>query len=123
MKQQVFVTRLPHALLAWDSPAFVETLRSEIEALPCARLPLDAFTTQGGRVDAAGIKLTVLQATAHVGGLQVRIGVFFTELIGGCSCGDDILPVQTYGEFDVDIDRHDALARFKPRLDCSSPLP
>jgi len=107
------MTTLPRSLSAWGSPAFEHTLTAEIEALPAASLPLEALTTQGGRVE--GVTLRLLAAEASADGIRARLGVFFTEWVGGCSCGDGLIPVQGYGELALIIARGDGAARFTPR--------
>lgn len=109
------MVRLPLTLGAWGTPAFESTLRSELAALPPACLPLDALTTQGGRVE--GVTLRLLAAEACADAIRARLGVFFTEWVGGCSCGDGLMPVQGYGEIELTIARGDAAARFIPRAD------
>jgi len=42
------------------------------------------------------------------GGIQVRLGVFFSGVITGCSCADDLTPIKPqdeYGELHLVIDR------------------
>lgn len=107
------MVRLPLTVRAWGTPAFEPTLRSELAALPPACLPLDALTSQGGRVEGVGLRLLVAEASADA--IRARLGVFFTEWVGGCSCGDGLMPVQGYGEIELSIARGDATARFSPR--------
>lgn len=109
--------RLPDSLRAWGSPAFEAILHSEIAALPADSLPLDALTSQGGHVGATGMTTRLLEAEVLDHCIRARLGVFFTEWVGGCSCGDDPMPVQGYGELDLIIDRRDGSARFLPRAD------
>jgi len=104
--------RLPRARTAWGSPAFASTLKSEIEALPAGSLPLDGATTQGGRVGEQGITVTVLQAEDAGHAIHARVGVFFTEVVGGCSCGEEPMPVQAHCELQVEIAKADAMVRF-----------
>ncbi len=111
------MSRLPRARTAWGSPAFAATLKSEIEALPAGSLPLDGATTQGGRVAEQGIAVTVLQAEDAGHAIHVRLGVFFTEVVGGCSCGDEPIPLEAHCELRVEIAKADAVARFVPRPD------
>lgn len=108
------MSRLPRSLTAWGSPAFVITLKSEIEALPVGSLPLEDATTQGGRVGGEPIALAVLQAEDVGDAIHVRVAVFFTEVVGGCSCGDEPMPVQARCELRVEIAKADAVVRFVP---------
>lgn len=107
------MTALPESLRAWGTPAFAPTLTSELKALPPGCLPLDALTTQGGRVD--GVSLRLLAAETRNDAIYARVGIFFTELIGGDSCGDGCVAVPGYGEIELSIARSDAVAHFSPR--------
>ena len=44
--------------------------------------------------------------------IQAKVGVFFNEIIGGCSCGDDPLSENAYCELQVSIDKVTAEAEF-----------
>lgn len=106
--------RLPAALEAWDGggDAFTAALKRELTALPAGSLPLDRGTSQGGYVDENGLVVSVL--AAHDGGdaLRVRVGVFFTEIVASCGCGDEPMATPAYCELDVHIDRRTAAAAF-----------
>lgn len=104
--------RLPLSLQAWDTPAFVPTLKAEIEALPPDSLPLEAATTQGGRVGGERVTVSVLRAEDAGDAIRVRLGVFFTEVVGGCSCGEEAVALQARCELRVEIAKDDAAARF-----------
>ena len=104
--------RLPATLEAWGGGAFPAALKRELRALPAGSLPLQRGTAQGGLVDDSDIAVTLLQATEEPAVLRLRIGVFFTEVVGGCSCGDDPVAANAYCELGLEIDRHDATVRF-----------
>ena len=42
--------------------------------------------------------------------VQAKVGVFFSEIVGGCSCGDDPITVNAYCEILVSIDKKTAQA-------------
>jgi hypothetical protein len=106
------VAALPAALAAWGSDAFAAALKREIEALGPDVLPLQRATTRGGLVDAAGFEVTVISTSDDAGPLQARLGVFFQELIGGCSCGEEPVAASAYCELQLEIDRSSAAAAF-----------
>jgi hypothetical protein len=106
--------QLPQALAAFGSPAFASTLKQELLALDPARLPLESATQQGGVVDTTNLDLTVLGARDEGDRLEARIGVFFAEIVGGCSCGDEPLCATAYGQLLVTIRKSDATAHFHP---------
>lgn len=103
--------RLPESLKAWGESAFEDTLKRELEGLGPGVLPL-AQATQTGYVDDENLSLTVIRADADPDAIRVRLGVFFHEILAGCSCGDDPAVEPVYGEFEVVIERRTAAARF-----------
>jgi hypothetical protein len=48
----------------------------------------------------------------HGDWICARVGIFFNEVVGGCSCGDDPLSVNAYCKIQVSIDRASAEAEF-----------
>lgn len=83
-----------------------------MENLEASVLPLDKGTTQGGLVDDSNISATIINFTEEEGYIQAKVGVFFNEIIGGCSCGDDPLSENAYCEIQVSIDKATAEAEF-----------
>jgi hypothetical protein len=104
------VPRFTAALRDWGSEHFAATLKREILALGPSDLLLHRVTTQGGLVDGAGIDATILDTTEDDGALVVRVGIFFTEVVGGCSCGDEPASSQAYCEVQLRIDKDTAEA-------------
>ena len=101
-----------NSLSNWGLDSFSQTLKSEIENLESTALPLDKGTTQGGLVDDSNISVTIMNFTEEEGFIQAKVGVFFNEIIGGCSCGDDPLSENAYCELQVSIDKVTAEAEF-----------
>jgi hypothetical protein len=93
-----------------DTAAFAETLTREIAALAPGSLPL--VGEQGGRIDEADIGVTLLSQRADANRVDAVIGLFFTEVVGGCSCGDDPFVSQGYLELRLSIDRATGVAAF-----------
>lgn len=111
---------LADSLRTWGSAAFAATLKRELSALPSGSLPLARATTQGGQVDDRDLAITVLGASDDTDGLRARVGVFFTEIVPSCSCGDDPLEVNAYCVLRIDIDRGTAAAAFTIVADASA---
>ena len=105
------VTSLHNSLRAWNTATFAATLRAEILGLGAAALPLHEAAAAGS-VDAGDIELTVLGSTDSATEIHVNVGVFFTEIIAGCSCGDEPSTNNAYCELQVSIDKSTGLARF-----------
>ena len=106
--------RFAGALLDWGTPRFEQTLKNEIEALDVACLPLSRGTGSGGRIDGSDLAITVFSARENGPMVQARVGVFFTEIVGGCSCGDEPFSQPAYCMLQVIFDRQTACARFEP---------
>ena len=100
------------SLTNWGSDSFSQTLKNEMENLEASVLPLDKGTSQGGLVDDSNISATIINFTEEERYIQAKIGVFFNEIIGGCSCGDDPLSENAYCEIQVSIDKDTAETEF-----------
>jgi hypothetical protein len=95
--------RLLDAVRAWPSEAFARALKNEIESLPPGSLPLERGIACGGRVDDSRITATFLRSRDEGESIQADVGIFFEEVVGGCSCGDDPLAQNAYCELRVRI--------------------
>lgn len=105
--------RLPLSLAAWGSPAFAATLKQELEAQDAGCLPLQQGLSTGSAVLDNGFSVMVLGAEATPEAIRVRLGVFFSGIVAGCSCADDPTPVEAqneYCELVLTIDRAAATA-------------
>jgi hypothetical protein len=89
----------------WGSPTFADTLRDELQALGGGALPLHLGVNEGGMVDDSRLQVTVIRSSADEQTIQALVGVFFTEIVGGCSCGDEPQAKPVYCEMQVRIDR------------------
>ena len=105
------VTRLDNSLRAWETDAFAGTLKADILGLGAGVLPLHEAAA-GGCVDEGDIEITVLDSTDDATEIHVNVGVFFAEIIAGCSCGDEPSTSNAYCELRVSIDKATGLARF-----------
>ena len=104
--------RLPEALSRWPSDAFPEALKHELELLDSDALSLRQATSLGGPVDNASIKVMVLSTSDTGNAIEAEAGVFFDEILGGCSCGDDPAPQNSYCRLQIRIDKSSAEAEF-----------
>jgi hypothetical protein len=103
--------KLSNTLKAWGSTAFAQTLKEELEALAPGELPLDQGSASG-YVDTNGVVATVLSVTETDAYLRANIGLFFHEVLAGCSCGDDPALTSSYCQIRVSIDKVSAEAEF-----------
>lgn len=106
---------LPEALRAWPGEHFSATLKAEIEALPPGSLPLAEGGALGGYVDDGSITITVLGCEEHAAILKVFVGVFYGEILAGCSCSEDPEILNSYCELAASIDKHTAHTQFSLR--------
>jgi hypothetical protein len=106
------MVELHDALRDWGTDAFARSLKREMEGLGTGVLPLDRATAHGGHVDDADLVATVIDAADAVTFIRARVGVFFAEIIAGCSCGDDPFAQPAYCEIEVRIDKSTAVAVF-----------
>jgi hypothetical protein len=106
--------RFPRTLLADGVEACKTALKSELESLDRGTLPLASGTRQGGLIDDSRISATILEIHDGTDCLQARVGVFFTEIVGGCSCGDEPVSGPAYCSLSISIDTKTAEARFDP---------
>ncbi len=104
---------LLNAIQQWRSGAFEKALKNELENTQSHALPLEKGTSQGGYVDDSNISVTVLNHEDRENKIQVKVGIFFTEVITGCGCGDDPMPVNAYCEMLISIDKMTAEAIFE----------
>ncbi len=104
--------RFSRALQAWGSDHFAGLLKQELAALETGVLPLDRGGALGGYVDDSDMTVTVIAVTDDSDCVHARIGVFFRELLAGCSCGDEPSPINAYCELQVAIDKTTADVTF-----------
>lgn len=97
--------KLDAALQAWNTAAFAPTLKAELEGLAPASLPLHLGVSQAGMVDDKPITATVLGSRDVGEAIEVKVGVFFTEIVINCGCGDDPMPINAYCELLICIDK------------------
>jgi hypothetical protein len=106
------MTRLNVSLSDCHPDRFARQLKVALEHLPPGTLPLAQATTQGGLVDDSDISVTVVAVHDDGDFIRARVMVFFSEIVGGCSCGDDPLSSTAQGELEVSIERRSGQAAF-----------
>lgn len=106
------MTKFVNSLRDWQSESFSRTLKSEIESLKPGTLPLYNGTSQGGIVDDSNITATVMNFAEEDDNILATVGIFFDEIVGGCSCGDPPAADNAYCELKVTINKSTAVAEF-----------
>lgn len=107
------MTRLSRARDSWAGADFATVLRDELQALGGDGLPLHLGVNEGGMVDASRVQVTVIRSAADPAEIRATVGLFFTEVVGGCSCGDEPEAKPVYCEMQLHIDRGSAETRFE----------
>ena len=85
--------------------SFADTVKHELESLDTNTLPLDQCTAQGGYVDESPIAATILSSQEYTDYISVKAGIFFTEIVINCGCGEDPMPTNAYAEVSIRIDK------------------
>lgn len=104
--------KLSRSIAAWPSDSFTSTIKNELEQLGTGTLPLDKATQRGGYVDDSSITCTVLNFKDEKDHITIKAGIFFTEILICCGCGDDPVPENTYCELLIRLDKNSAEAIF-----------
>lgn len=115
------MNRLPRTLKAWQTPDFKQVAKAEIESFDAKKLPLQAGLSYSSYA-LDEFEVMVLSVTETPTDLLLKLGVFFSGIIAGCSCDGDPTPIdeQTeYCEISVSIDKSSAEARFDLLPDAS----
>ena len=99
---------IDRCLAAQDTADLEYGLGELIDALPPGELPLQSCCTQGGIVDETERTISLLSVQHTDESIQARIGVFFTEVVGGCNCHDDPVRHHAYCVVQIRINRRDA---------------
>jgi len=92
---------------------FAQTLQKEIRGLKSGSLPLHKATSQGGHVNDSNISVTVLAAKDLGNTISIKAGVFFSEVVAGCNCGEEPMEHSAYCEMQITIDKNTADALFE----------
>ncbi|MDJ0805969.1 MAG: glucosamine--fructose-6-phosphate aminotransferase [Gammaproteobacteria bacterium] len=108
---------LPNALRDWQSECFAKTLKQEIEGLQAGSLPLMDGVSQGGVPDDASVSVSLLKTVEAPSSIHADLGVFFTEVLAGCNCGDEPMAMHGYCEMQVSIDKTTAEAVFQVKAE------
>jgi hypothetical protein len=91
--------RLGSALQVWGSERFETKVKQALEGLPHHELSLQQALQHSSQVSGEPIQVMFLDAVEFTGYIKVRVGVFYSGVIAGCSCADDPTPVDTVSEY------------------------
>lgn len=105
--------KLLNSLDAWQSALFSQTLKNELEQLLPGSLPLYKAVRQGGYVDDNHVTTTILSFGEDAQTIQAKAGIFYTEIVVNCGCGDDPMETNAYCELQIWIDKTSGKAEFE----------
>lgn len=107
---------LPKTLAAWEHGTFSETFIEEMASISPDELPLIKLLRYGSDI-VDQPSFMILGSEADEKAINIRSGVFFCSVLGGCNCADDPSPLDRhneYGELTFSIDRLDASTSVTP---------
>ena len=73
--------------------------------MKAASLPLHLGVSQAGMVGDEAITVMVLNSHDAGQKIEVKLGVFFTEIVINCGCGDDPMLINAHCELLISIDK------------------
>ena len=106
------MVRLDRCLRAWNTEDFGAVLKADLLDLGPGVLPLQQAAA-GGCIDEGDLGITLLGSHDSATEIHATVGVFFAEVIGGCSCGDEPSASNAYCELQVSIDKLSGRTRFE----------
>jgi len=101
------------SLNAFSKPNFNTVLKQQLLDLNIDYMPLYKLTTQGGKIDNKNINFSIYSSKELERCIQIKIAVFFDELVAGCSCGDPIIKIANNSEMFLQINNLTAEINFK----------
>ena len=108
--------QLSKALNAWNTPAFEQVLKQEIQSLDGKLLPLQQGLSHSSYACEENFSVVILSVSGGAASICVKSGIFYTGLIPGCSCADDPTPnneTAEYCEVEFEIDTTTAQTRVR----------
>ncbi len=106
------MTRLSRSLSDWGQTCFEQTLKQELQQLNHDQLPLQKSVTEGGLVDDSAIEATIIRSADDGAYINIKAGIFFTEIVPSCSCGDEPQAKPVYCDITIIIKKDTAEAEF-----------
>ena len=91
--------KLSKALQANHSPEFNKTLKNEIQDLDPNLLPLQQGLSLSSYVGKTPFSAVILNISEEADYIKIKVGIFYTGIIAGCSCSDDPSPTDEQNEY------------------------
>jgi hypothetical protein len=87
------------SLQAWNTGAFNDVLKKEINSLNAEDLPLQQGLSSSSYAKADKLSATILNIDNDDSNIFVKAGLFYTGVIAGCNCADDPTPSDENNEY------------------------
>jgi hypothetical protein len=87
-----------------------DKIAESLRQLPSGTLPLHLACEFGGRVKDNDLIVSILHMYPTRDTVMARTAVFFTEVVGGCSCHDDPVSHARYSLMNITIERKTGIA-------------
>jgi len=100
-------------LNSWGKDLFSSELVSYIMKLPKNSLPLQKGISQGDVASEQPDKVALLACDEKEAEFVIKLAVFFTEIVSGCSCGDEPESLTGYCEMQLTINKQSGLGHFQ----------
>lgn len=108
------MTTLTQSLAAWNTTAFSDSLKAELERLRSDVLPITHAIAEGNRLDDSDLGVIVNEVGEDESHIIAKVGVFFNEIVSCSTCsGGDGMCDEAYCELQVRIDKATGEAGFK----------
>ena len=91
--------KLSKALQANHSPEFNKVLKNEIQDLDPNLLPLQQGLSLSSYVGKTPFSAVILNVSEEADYIKIKVGIFYTGIIAGCSCSDDPSPTDEQNEY------------------------
>ena len=93
--------RFNKSLNARGTPEFNDVLQQEIAQLDSDLLPLQHGLSISSHVTDRPVQAMILDLSDDADLIHVKVGIFYTGIIAGCSCADDPTPIAEQNEYCV----------------------
>ncbi|HED35137.1 MAG TPA: hypothetical protein ENJ08_13150 [Gammaproteobacteria bacterium] len=77
---------------------FSRTFKTEVAGLDHSLLPLQKGLSQSSYVSNESVNAVVLSTSETAFTHEIKVSIFYTGIIAGCSCSDDPTPLDTQNE-------------------------
>ncbi|HHO59522.1 MAG TPA: hypothetical protein ENJ64_04715 [Thiotrichales bacterium] len=89
---------LEQSLQAWNTDEFARVLKQEV-CRQADQLPLQQGLQHSSIALRDRLSATIMKVSEDPDSLRIRIGLFYTGIVAGCSCSDDPTPVDEVTEY------------------------